>query len=89
MKLLQRWISVFVVAVAALAGSFLFNLTLHREAVARDGAAAQAAAKWQITAVPGKDNNSFTVFMVNQETGEVYKHAANSEGFAKIAGPVK
>jgi len=88
MKILQRWISVFVVAVAALAGSFLVNLTLHRDAVARDGAAAQAAAKWQITAVPS-GNNSFTVFMVNQETGEVYKHAANSDGFAKIAGPIK
>jgi len=88
MKTVQRWISVLVVAIAALAGSFLFNLTLHRDAVARDGAAAQGAARWQITAVPGA-NNGFVVFMVNQETGEVYKHSANSEGFAKIAGPVK
>jgi hypothetical protein len=88
MKTLQRGISVLVVALAALAGSFLFNLTLHRDALARDGTAAQAAAKWQITAVP-TNNNNFTVFMVNQETGEVYKHSANSDGFVKIAGPVK
>ena len=88
MKPFQRWISAFVIAVAALAGSFVFNLSLHREAVARDGAAAQAAAKWQISAVP-TGNNSFTVFMVNQETGELYKHTANSDGFAKVAGPPK
>jgi hypothetical protein len=88
MKSFQRWISVFVVAVAALAGSFLFNLTMHRDAVARDANAAQGAAKWQISAVPGA-GNTFTVFMVNQETGEVYKHTSNSDGFAKIAGPVK
>ena len=88
MKSLQRWISVLVVAVAALAGSLLFNLAIHRDAVARDGNAAQGAAKWQITAVP-TTNNGFIVFMVNQETGEVYKHGANSDGFAKIAGPIK
>lgn len=88
MKNLQRWISLSVVAVAALAGSFLFNLSMHRDAAARDGVAVQAAGKWQITAVPGA-GNTFTVFMVNQETGEVYKHTSNSDGFAKIAGPVK
>ncbi len=88
MKTAQRWISVFVVAVAALAGSVVFNLAIHRDAVARDGNAVQAAPKWQITAVPA-GNNGYTVFMVNQETGEVYKHASNSEGFAKIAGPIK
>ncbi|HZE97307.1 MAG TPA: hypothetical protein VE981_09795 [Planctomycetota bacterium] len=52
MKTPQRWISVLVVAVAALAGGFLFNLMVSRDAAARDGSAAQAAAKWQITAVP-------------------------------------
>ena len=88
MKTFRRWISAFVIAVAALAKNFLFNLPLHRDAAARDGAAAQAAAKWQITAVPA-GNNGFIVFMVNQETGELYKHTANSEGFAKIAGPPK
>jgi hypothetical protein len=88
MKTFQRWISAFGIAVAVLAGSFLFNLGFHRDAAARDGAAAQAAAKWQITAVPA-GANGFTVFMVNQETGELYKHTANSDGFAKIAGPPK
>ncbi len=88
MKTFQRWISAFAVAVAALAGSFLLSLSLHRDAAARDGAAAQAAAKWQITAVPA-GNNGFTVFIVNQETGELYKHTANSDGFAKVAGPPK
>ena len=88
MKTLQRWSSVLVVAVVALAGSLVLNLTIHRDAVARDGNAVQSAAKWQITAVPGA-NNGFTVFMVNQETGEVYKHSSNSEGFARVAGPPK
>ncbi len=88
MKTFQKGISAFVIAVAVLAGSFLFNLAGHRDAAARDGAAAQAAAKWQITAVP-TGAGGYTVFMVNQETGEVYKHSANSEGFAKVAGPPK
>ena len=88
MKSVQRWISVLVVAAAALAGSFLFNLAIHRDAAARDGNAPQGAPKWQISAVTTGPNN-FAVFLVNQETGEVYKHSTNSDGFVRIAAPPK
>lgn len=87
MKNVLKWISVCFVAVAALAGSLLFNLTLHRDAVAREGYASQAAPKWQISAIPV--NGGYNVFMVNQETGEVYWHQGKGDGFLKIAGPVK
>jgi hypothetical protein len=87
MKTVQRWISVLVVAVAALAGSFLFNLTIHRDAMARESNASQAAPKWQITAVP--INNGYHIFMVNQETGETYINQGQGGGFSKLTGPLK
>jgi hypothetical protein len=87
MKNIQRWISMCVVAAAALVGSFLFNCFIHREALARAGSESQAAPKWQISAIP--INNGYNVFMVNQETGEVYWHQGKGDGFLKIAGPVK
>ena len=88
MKTVQKWISVLVVAVAALAGSFLFNMAIHRDAAAREANTSQGAAKWQISAV-AQGESRYCVFMVNQETGEVYKHDSQSGGFAKVAGPIK
>ena len=87
MKNLQRWISVFVVAAAVLAGSFLFNLTIYRDAVAREVNVSQAAPKWQITSVP--INNGYHLFLVNQETGEVYINQGTGGGFSKLTGPIK
>lgn len=49
-----------MVAVAALAGSLLFKLSLHRDAGARGASAAQAAANGQITALHGP-NTGYTL----------------------------
>lgn len=87
MNSIQKWISGFVVAVATLAGSFIFDLSIHRDAVAQEGRVSQAAPKWQISAIP--INGGYNVFMVNQETGEVCWHQGKGDGFLKIAGPIK
>ena len=88
MRSIQKWAVTLAVALAAFLGSMAFNLMIHRDALAREGSLPQATSKWQITAVAQGDNR-YCVFIVNQETGETFKHDSNGGMLARVIAPMK
>jgi hypothetical protein len=57
--------------------------------VAQDDKPAVKPARFQISAVEGKQKGEYAVFVVDQTTGDLWKYDSTSSGFTKVAGPIK
>jgi hypothetical protein len=79
-------ISVLCIGIAA--GLLIRDLLPGRPAEAQDASRPIQYIRFQVTGVP-REKGEYSVFVVNQENGDLWRHDSTQAGYVKAAGPIK
>lgn len=77
-----------LLSVGVAAGLLIRDLLPGRPAEAQEAARPIQYIRFQVTSVP-RANGEFSVFVVNQENGDLWRHDSTQAGYVKAAGPIK
>jgi len=83
----RAWVAAVALVAGVVAGMLARDLLHGRTAEAQEPARA-IHIRFQATAVP-RDKGECSVFVVNQENGDLWRHDSAAAGFVKVAGPIK
>jgi hypothetical protein len=79
---------IVVLGVGIAAGMLARDLWPGRPAEAQDAGRPIQYIRFQVTSVP-REKGDYSVFVVNQENGDLWRHDSTQAGYVKAAGPIK
>jgi hypothetical protein len=81
-------LGVTLLSVGIMAGLLVRDFLPGRPAEAQEAARPIQYVRFQVTSVP-REKGEFSVFVVNQENGDLWRHDSTVAGYVKAAGPIK
>ncbi len=77
-----------IALIAGIAAGMLARDLLHGRTAEAQEPARSIHIRFQATGVP-REKGEYSVFVVNQENGDLWRHDSTQAGYVKAAGPIK